>query len=35
MKYRKVIKLLDNAPNQPPKFGTKPWIEINDEFRGI
>ena len=34
MKYRKVIKLLDNAPNQPPKFGTKPWIEINDEFRG-
>ena len=34
MKYRKVIKLLGNAPNQPPKFGTKPWIEINDEFRG-
>ena len=28
-----VIKL-DNTPNQPTKFRTKNWIEINDESRG-
>ena len=27
--------MLDNAPNQPSKFRTKNWVEINDESRGI
>ena len=29
-----MIKLLDNTPNQPTKFRTKNWIEINDDARG-
>ena len=31
MEYKKIINLLDNAPNQPSKFRTKHWVEINDE----
>ena len=23
--------MLDNAPNQPTKFRTKTWVEINDD----
>ena len=34
MKYQKITNLLDNAPNQPSKFRTKNWVEINDESRG-
>ena len=34
MGYQKIANLLDNASNQPPKFRTKNWIEINDESRG-
>ena len=34
MEYQKVMNLLDNTPNQPPKFRTKKWVEINDESRG-
>ena len=34
MEYQKIINLLDNAPNQPSKFRTKDWIEINDNARG-
>ena len=26
--------MLDNTPNQPSKFKTKNWVEINDESRG-
>ena len=26
--------MLDNASNQPSKFRTKTWVEINDESRG-
>ena len=26
--------MLENASNQPSKFRTKNWIEINDESRG-
>ena len=26
--------MLDNTPNQPSKFRTKNWVEINDESRG-
>ena len=33
MEYQKIINLLDNTPNQPSKFKTKIWLEINDESR--
>ena len=33
MEYKK--KLLDNTPNQPTKFRTKKWVEINVDSRGI
>ena len=26
--------LLDSTPNQPSKFRTKNWVEINDDLRG-
>ena len=26
--------MLDNALNQPSKFRTKNWVEVNDESRG-
>ena len=29
MEYQKIINLLDNGPNQPTKFRTKNWVEIN------
>ena len=35
MKYQQIINLLDNTPNQPTKFGTKKWIEINHDSRGM
>ena len=31
MEYQKIINLLGNTPNQPSKFRTKNWIEINDD----
>ena len=34
MEYQKIINLLDNTPNQPTKFRTKDWVEINDDTRG-
>ena len=34
MEYQKIINLLENTPNQPSKFRTKNWVEINDESRG-
>ena len=34
MEYQKVINLLDNTPNQPFKFRTNNWVEINDDARG-
>ena len=34
MEYKKIANLLDNALNQPSKFRTKGWVEINDESRG-
>ena len=30
----RLIKLLDNTPNQPTNFRTKNWIQINDDTRG-
>ena len=39
MEYQKIVNLLFNrvafnASNQPSKFRTKSWLEINDESRG-
>ena len=34
MEYQKIINLLVNKTNEPPKFITKNWVEINDESRG-
>ena len=34
MEYQKIISFLDNAPDQATKFGTKNWVEINDDSRG-
>ena len=34
MEYQKRINLLDNTPNQPTKFRTRNWAEINDKERG-
>ena len=35
MEYQKIANLLDdNKSNQPSKFRTKSWVEINDESRG-
>ena len=32
--YQKIANLLHNASNQPSKFRTRNWLEINDESRG-
>ena len=35
MEYLKVANLIDdNTLNQPSKFRTRNWVEINDESRG-
>ena len=33
MEYQKIADLVDDASNQPSKFKTKNWVEINDESR--
>ena len=33
MEYQKIANLIDDASNQPSKFKTKNWVEINDESR--
>ena len=33
MEYQKIITFLENKPNQPSKFRTKSWVEVNDESR--
>ena len=33
MEYQKITNLLDNTSNQPSKFRTKNWVELNDESR--
>ena len=35
MKYQKTINLLDDTTNQPSKFRTRTWVEINDETWGV
>ena len=34
IKYKKIINLLDNTPNQLSKFRAKNWVEINYNSRG-
>ena len=34
MEYQQIINLLDNTSNQPSKFRTKNWVEINDDSQG-
>ena len=34
MEDQKIANLIDDTPNQPSKFRTKNWVEINDESRG-
>ena len=34
MEHQEIINFLDNAPNQPTKFRTKNWFEINYDARG-
>ena len=34
MEYQKVANLLDNTSNQPSKFKTRNWVEVNDEPKG-
>ena len=34
MEYQKIVNLIDDASNQPSKFRTKDWVQINDESRG-
>ena len=33
MKYQKIINLLADTTNQPSKYKTKNWFEINDESK--
>ena len=33
MGYQKIINLLDDTMNQPSKFRTRNWVEINDESK--
>ena len=34
MEYQKIANLIDDTSNQPSKFRTRNWVEINDESRG-
>ena len=34
MEYQKIANLLNNESNQPSKFRTRNWVDINDEARG-
>ena len=34
MEFQKIMNFLDNIPNQPSKFKTKNWFEMNDKSRG-
>ena len=34
MEFQNIANLLNNESNQPSKFRTRNWVEINDEARG-
>ena len=31
MEYQKIANLIDDTSNQPSKFRTRNWVEINDD----
>ena len=33
MEYQKIANLLGNTSNQPSKFRTRNWVEVNDESK--
>ena len=35
MEYQKIVNLLNTESNQPSKFRTRDWVEINDDIRCI
>ena len=35
MGYQKIINFLGDTTKQPSKFGTRSWVEINDDSRRI
>ena len=35
MEYKKIVILLENTQDQPSKFRTKNWVEINDESKDL
>ena len=35
MGYQKIANLFDNMLDQPSKFRTKNWVEINDESKEL
>ena len=34
MEYQKIKKILNHTTNQPSKFRTRNWVEINVELQG-
>ena len=34
IEYQKIANLVDDASNQPSKFKTNTWVEINDDLKG-
>ena len=34
MEYQKIAKLLNDESNEPSKFRTKNWVELDDDIRG-
>ena len=34
IEYQNMINLLENTANQPSKFKTKNWVEVNDDAHG-
>ena len=34
MEHQKIINMSNNTTNEPTKFRTKKWVEINDDSRG-
>ena len=35
MEYQKIANLLNNPSNEPSKFRTRNWVEINYDIRGV
>ena len=33
MEYQKIVSFIDDATNEPSKFRTINWVEINDELQ--